>query len=208
MEGFYLDHYNIEALKHLFKNFSREALTTMKSLTINKEEIIKFPPLGTLQIFRSLEELVITNCKINDFPTDIIVMSMPLLKKIDLRNNNFISVKVLLPLGELSHLEELNIQGNPLNLLSHRISLLQALLFPKHKIRFKLLTCYTASYKTIREPKKIMIRDARSVTSIILNSSKPAKVPRKGMFSMLKILNNEVITEDEVNSSRPYVDEK
>jgi hypothetical protein len=207
MEVNYLEHCNIQSLKHLFKNFSKETLLAMKSLTLSNEEIAKFPPASTLQIFRSLEELHMRNCKLNSFPADSIVKSMPLLKKIDISGNSILTISEILPLGDLTHLEDLNLSGNPIRLLEHRISLIQALIFPEQSIKLKYLSCLNASTKVLPKKREKKFAGSNSVTHIVLNKSKPAKVPREGKFPMLRVVNGKFISEEELKSAKPYLDD-
>lgn len=46
------------------------------------------------------------------------------------------------------------------------------------------------------------------MSQLIMGRQRPAKVPRQGTFPMLIRLNKEVITDSQIKSAKPYVDEK
>ena len=210
---FQLDHCNIDSLRHLFSNYSRKSLETMKSLTLAEQDIPRFPGYSTWSIFRSLEDVDLHGCGLETVPGSVLVQALPGLKKLNLAKNRLTTVDDLLSLGKLNHFLELNLRNNPIPYVSHRITLIQTLLFPLSEIRFKFSKYLLGEYRQsgIRPLRDMRDRRTKSYTGIrqfLKLIRKPAKVPRSGRFPMLTVLNEQVITEDEVASAKPYKDEE
>jgi hypothetical protein len=182
-----LDYKNIEALKYLFGNYSREALGTMKSLAITNEHIHEFPDFNVLSIFGSVNKLCINFCKFPEFPSGLVAASLPKLLYLNLEGCNISSVKTLRPLGDLEFLRDLNLLQNPI--LIDRSSILKSLLF------------YKPIYSVSDSRKKI--QRAYKQSKLILSKSKPAVVPRSPPFPMLTVLSGEIIKEDEIDTIMP-----
>lgn len=182
-----LDHKNIEAFKFLLLNYSKQALSTMKSLNISKERFSEFPDTKVLQLFQNISSLSITFCQFPLFPSKLIASVMPKLTKINLKGCKISSVKTLRPLGELKDLQELNLLNNPI--IIDRISILNSLLF-------------NGEINELCESKR-KIKRAYTITRLILSKSKPATVPRLPPFQSLTNLNEEIITEDEIETIQP-----
>lgn len=181
------DHKNIRELRHLLENYSKDSLSTMKSLHLSEEKISEFPDEKIFSLFSNLALLSITYSALGDFNSFVIVRSCPKLTKIDLTGCVLASVKVLIPLGKLAFLENLNLSRTSICL-----------------DRYYLLS-YLLHGHTIGETceRKKKIQRAFKLSKSILCKNKPASVPRQGSFPMLTMLSNEVITEDEIETVRP-----
>jgi len=210
---FQLDHCNIESLRHLFSSYSRKALETLKALTLAEQDIPRFPGFGTWAVFKSLEELDLHGCGLETVPGVVIAHALPGLKKLNVSRNRLAGVGGLLALGKLKRLGDLNLLENPIPFVGHRITLLQSLLFPMTEVRFKFSKYLLGEYRqsTFKPPPTLHGRRTKSYTGIrqfLQLLRKPDKLPRTGQFPMLGILNDQVITEDEVKSAKPYREEE
>ena len=183
-----LNHKNIDSLKYLLQNFNREALSTMKSLTISNEKILEFPEAKVFSLFSNILNLSITYCTFACFPSKLIVSAMPTIQALNLESCNISSVKSLRPLGELLNLMELNLSKNPI--IIDRLSTLKSLLYYKNSI-YTTQGVEKNSKKTIKP------------SVLVLRKINPAKVPRPLPFPMLSILNNTVINEEEISIISP-----
>lgn len=208
---FQSDHCNIPSLRHLFANYSRKAIETMKTLTIAEQDIPRFPSYYTLTVFRNVEELDLHGCKLEALPSDTLVRAFKKLKKLNLSRNLLTTVKDVLPFGTLSNLADLNLTENPIPYVDHRIKLMQSLLFPLTLVRFKIAKFITGEYRqtssAFSTPLKQRTKSHTGIRQFLLLRRKPAPTPRPGHFPMLSVLNEQVITEDEVVSAKPYSDE-
>ena len=185
-----MDHKNIDALRYLLMNFSKDALSTMKSLQISNEKIIEFPDFQIFSLFPNVASLTVTRCTFPSFPSKTIAQCMIKLTFINLESCNISSVKTLRPLGSLEFLKELNLLHNLI--LIDRSSTLKSLLY------------YNNKSLSVTQSKK-HIQRAYTNSRLILERSKPAIVPRPPPFPMLSILNNDIIKEDEIDTIMPAV---
>lgn len=210
---FQLDHCNIESLRHLFSSYSRKALETLKVLTLAEQDVPRFPGYGTWAVFRSLEDLDLHACGLETVPGVVFVQALPGLKKLNLSRNRLTGVGELRALGKLKRLGDLNLLDNPIPFVTHRITLLQSLLFPMTEVRFKFSKYLLGEYRqsTFKPPPTPRSHRTKSYTGIrqfLQLLRKPDKLPRAGLFPMLGVLNDQVITEDEVKSAKPYREEE
>lgn len=182
------DYKNIEALRYLVVNFSKEVLATMQALHISNEKIAEFPDVQVFAMFANVKDFSVTFCSFPVFPSKTIAQAMPKIVKLNLEGCNISVVKTLRPLGVLSDLKELNLSSNPI--LLDRSSVLKSLLFYKN---------HTGEVLTPSPP----IKRAYTLSRLILSKSKPTVVPRPPPFPMLLILNTVVIKEDEINTVMP-----
>lgn len=186
------DHKNIRELRYLLENYSKDSLSTMKSLHLTEENIVEFPDSKIFSLFGNLTLLSITFSTLNDFNSQIISKYCPKLTKIDLSGCILKSIKQLIPLGNLKVLESLDLSKTTISL-----------------DRYFLLS-YLLHGHTITETcdRKKKISRAFSFSKSILCKNKPALVPRQGSFPMLQLLNNEIITEDEIETVRPKTEKQ
>jgi hypothetical protein len=210
---FQLDHGNIDSLRHLFSSYSRKALETMKTLTLAEQEIPRFPSYSTWAVFKALEEVDLHGCGLETVPGVVIVQALPGLRKLNLSRNRLTGVGELLALGKLKRLGDLNLLDNPIPFVTHRNTLIQSLLFPLTEIRFKFSKYSQGEYrqsafKPTSTPHSRRTKSYTGIRQFLRFMRKPDKLPRPGRFPMLGILNDQVITEDEVKSAKPYREEE
>jgi len=105
----------------------RSALCRLVSLNLSRCELGRVP--ACLRVFSCLQELNLSGNNLRRIPAGFLTHYLPFLKILDLSDNFLGTLQDITGLCALEDLEVLNLRGNPLPLIAHRVDLLSVLLF-------------------------------------------------------------------------------
>ena len=217
-----LNFYTYTSLRQMMQDpsFNPSETTT---LTFSHQKHIDFPPHQPLSLLKNLKILHLTHNNIEKFTASRLLKGTPLLQELDLSYNKIKNLDDIVKLGELVHLEKLDIRENPVSKSLIRLRLIEFLLFPKKNTSSDGVEALTATYREGQilktdenlyklpvsedidddEPFDRLIAKPRankfdhSKTDIRL-SLKECPVPRKTNFPRLRVLNGEMISIQDV----------
>ena len=218
-----------DALRDIFLKPDFDAIK-ITELNFSKQNIVNLPPGQPLAILTHLKILILSHNNISKFTSQNLTKYTPQLETLDLSSNKINILDDIIALGSLSNLKNLNIKDNPICDTMLRIKLIEHLLFPEKYKPYDPVKVLTATYshvslrpdhgeRELNEKNKFIRLLERNnfelekhdivqsrvskydhKNTMIKLSMVPCPIPRKTRYCMLTILNDQIISKQDMIS--------